>query len=143
MLKSLTHKMIRKVLPIWFKIILLPLGRLLSSRVKHNSETTFTVTRPDWNIWPIAKKLSFVAYLQFFLETNRLQELIYALGLLKNFSVALFSTWQIDCIVLSVSNYWELRDVKNVQTVQKSIRGVSGKHNPEKPKISNALKFSW
>ena len=90
----------------------------------------------------LKKSYLFVAYLQFFLETKRPQELIYALVLLKNFSVALLSKWQIDGIVSSFYNYWESKDVKKVQTPQKSIRGVSGKHNPEKPKISNSQTFS-
>ena len=37
-------------------------------------------------------------------------------------------------VISSFYKYWASKDVKNVQTVQKSIRGVSGKHNPESRK---------
>ena len=93
--------------------------------------------RSDWNIVCGESTI-------FFPETHRPQELIYVLwSLFENFSVALFSKWQIDRIVSSFYNYWESKDVKNVQTEQKSIRGVSGKHNPEKLKILKTLRIHF
>ena len=109
------------------------------------SDWTFNVTPFRLKHLTYRKKVIFLWFIyNFFPETHRPQELIYVLwSLFENFSVVLFSKWQIDRIVSSFYNYWESKDVKNVQTEQKSIRGVSGKHNPEKLKILKTLRIHF